>query len=266
MAVFNSTFFSNSLHRFTQLTAIIPIEEPYLSKLEKRDKSQPLRSLYLLHGFFGCHMDWIYNSRIEQYATAHNIAVFCPSCENSFYLDDRITNTLYEQFISQELIAFTRDVFRISDARKDTSIGGLSMGGYGALRNGLKHPDVFANIIALSSGLITDRVAEGLEQYNSPIMPESFYLHVFGKAEDIKGSDIDPKELARRLVDQKCQAPNIYMRCGTEDPLLPANNSLSDYMTEIGLEHNYMVCPGMHDWAFWDEHIEKALTWLDSFA
>ena len=64
----------------------------------------------------------------------------------------------------KELIEFTRTVFPISRERRDTTIGGLSMGGYGAIRNGLKHSDVFGNIIAFSSALLTDRLAAGMEQ------------------------------------------------------------------------------------------------------
>ena len=46
---------------------------------------------------------------------------------------------------------FTRRTFPLSSKREDTFIGGLSMGGFGAIVNGLKHPETFGAVCALSS-------------------------------------------------------------------------------------------------------------------
>jgi S-formylglutathione hydrolase FrmB len=262
MAVFDITLLSNTLHRQVPLTAILPVEDlPFPGP--KPDKSKPFRSLYLLHGFLGGHKDWLHGSRIEQLSMAHNIAVFCPSGENSFYLDDKARDAYYEQYLCRELIDFTRRVFPLSHARKDTSIGGLSMGGYGALRNGLKNSGVFGNIIALSSALITDDLVNVVQMEDNPIASPAYYIHTFGRPEDVAGSDRDPKALAKKLADSGAPVPNIYMACGTEDFLNIPNRSLDAYMTEIGLKHTYLEGPGIHDWAFWDTWIEKALVWLD---
>lgn len=262
MAVFDITLLSNALRRNVPLTAILPVEELPFPGIPQPDRSKPFRSLYLLHGFLGGHKDWLHGSRIEQLCMAHNIAVFCPSGENSFYLDDKARNAFYEQYLCKELISFTRRVFPISHERKDTSIGGLSMGGYGALRNGMKNPDVFGNIIALSSALITDGLVDVVKMEDNPMASPSYYIHTFGKPEEVKGSDMDPKALAKKLKDGSGPVPNIYMACGTEDFLIHDNKSLDAYMTEVGLAHTYIEGPGMHDWAFWDTYIEKALVWL----
>jgi S-formylglutathione hydrolase FrmB len=263
MAVFDITLLSNTLRRQVSLTAILPIEDlPFPGP--KPDKSKPFSSLYLLHGFLGGPKDWLHGSRIEQLAMQHNIAVFCPSGENSFYIDDKTRNAFYEQYICSELIDFTRRVFPISHERKDTSIGGLSMGGYGALRNGMKNPDVFGNIIALSSALITDDMHNVVNMEDNPIASPSYYIHTFGKPEEVAGSDVDPKALAKKLVGGSSPIPNIYMACGLEDFLNIPNRSLDAYMTEVGLKHTYLESPGIHDWAFWDAYIEKALVWLDA--
>ena len=68
------------------------------------------------------------------------------------------------------------------------------MGGYGAIRNGLKNSDVFGSIIALSSALITDHVVDIVQHKDNPIASPSYYVHVFGNPKDIIGSDVDPKE------------------------------------------------------------------------
>ena len=119
----------------------------------------PLRMLILLHGYSGSHADWVHGCSLDQLASAHHMAIFCPSGENSFYIDDTARDALYEQYICRELPKFAREVFHISDKVEDTFIGGLSMGGYGAIRNGLKNPDVFGGILAFSSALITDGIS-----------------------------------------------------------------------------------------------------------
>jgi S-formylglutathione hydrolase FrmB len=264
MAVLDITLLSNTLRRQVPLTAILPIEEMFIPGMPPIDKSKPFRSLYLLHGFIGGHKDWLHGSRIEQLAMMHNIAVFCPSGENSFYLDDRSRDALYEQYVCRELISLTRRMFPLSRERKDTSIGGLSMGGYGALRNGMKNSDVFGSIIALSSALITDDIVNVVKMEDNPIASPGYYIHTFGAPEAVAGSDADPKALAKKLADGSGPVPNIYMACGTEDFLNISNRSLDAYMTEVGLKHTYVEGPGIHDWAFWDAFIEKALVWLDA--
>ncbi len=264
MAIFEITFFSNALHRQTPITAIIPVEEKEIPGFPKFDKSKPFRSVYLLHGFSGGHGDWLRGSRIEELSMLYNIAVFCPSGENSFYLDDESIDALYEQYLCKELIDFTRRVFPISEKREDTTLGGLSMGGYAAIRNGLKHNDVFGNIIALSSALITDNIADIIKQPDNRIASPAYYMHVFGDPEKIIGSDIDPKALAKKLVDSGAHRPNVYMACGTEDFLLAENRSFDAYLTHIGFRHEYTEGPGIHNWAFWDTYIEKAFNWLES--
>ena len=262
MAVFETTFYSSSLHRQTQMTAIIPADIPDIPGLPKPDRTGLFPSLYLLHGFSGAHADWIRGTRIEQLAMMYGIAVFCPSGENSFYLDDLKRDANYGQLIGQELIAFTRMMFPVSPKREDTYIGGLSMGGYGAIRNGLMYNEVFSRVIALSSALITDNVAKGTEQEDNPLISAAYFTHTFGSPKNIKGSDADPEALAEKLIESGAIKPEIYMACGTEDPLLSVNRSLHGCLTKMGYEHVYLEGPGMHSWDFWDTYIEKALIWI----
>ncbi|HHU30587.1 MAG: alpha/beta hydrolase-fold protein [Bacillota bacterium] len=262
MAVFDITFYSNSLNRHTQLTAIIPIDMPEFPGFPKPDKNKLFKSLYLLHGYSGNQSDWLRGTQIEQFAIMHQIAVFCPAGENSFYLDDKARGAMYGEMIGRELIEFTRRIFPLSAETKDTSIGGLSMGGYGAIRNGFKYNDVFGSIIALSSALINDNVAKGFEQENNPMISSGYFMHTFGEPGKIKGSDIDPEALARKLVDSGTARPRLYMACGTEDFLINENRKFHKCLLEMGYEHTYIEAPGMHSWEFWNEYIEKAMVWL----
>lgn len=262
MATFQIEFFSNTLGRVAPLSVILPIEKPVVPGIELSDRKLPLKSMYLLHGYSGSNNDWIRGSRIEELARIFGVAIVMPAGENSFYLDDKILGRNYEKLICEEIIDFTRKVFPISTKREDTTIAGLSMGGYGAIRNGLKRSDVFGNIAAFSSALITDKLPEMKEGGKDPIAPYSYYCHVFGDLSKAVGSDVDPKALANKLITDKAELPKIFMACGTEDFLLEENRSFDKYLSSIGFQHEYIESPGTHNWVFWDDYIEKAMVWL----
>jgi S-formylglutathione hydrolase FrmB len=263
MAVFEISFFSDALGRIAPMTAIVPIERPHHYGGGGKPTNEPFRALYLLHGYSGTNTDWIRGSRIEQLAMAHNIAVFMPSGENGFYLDDPIRGANYSKLLCEDMIDFTRAVFPLSTRREATTIGGFSMGGYGALRNGLYRSDIFGNIIAFSSAIMTDELSHMREDVPNPIAPYSYYVHTFGSLDKVVGSDKDPKALAKAIVTESKPVPNIYIACGTEDFGIAQNRAYTAYLSEIGLNHIFMESPGAHNWVFWDEYIEKALLWLD---
>ena len=180
MAVLRTTFFSNSLRRLKEMTAIVPVERAAGIPEELRAKSDsPMKTVMLLHGYSGTHSDWLYGSRIEQLAMKYHIAVLCPSGENGFYVDDRKRDALYEQLLC-EVIDFGRRVFPLSCKREDTIIGGFSMGGYGALINGFKHPELFGGVIALSAAAITDDLAkmDSYEDNPAAMASPSYYEHI----------------------------------------------------------------------------------------
>lgn len=263
MATFQIDFYSNALKGITPVTAIVPVEVPDIPGLPIAEKKEPFKTIYLLHGYSGSNTDWLYGSRIEALARMFHVAVVMPAGRNSFYLDDEIKNEYYETLVSEEIVEFSRNVFPLSDKREDTTIGGFSMGGYGALHTGLKHNDVFGSIFAFSSALITDKTAEMKEGDSNPVMaPYSYYRHVFGELSNLKGSDKDPKALARKLADTNAEIPKIFMACGTEDFLIEENRSFHMHLETLGIGHEYRESPGIHNWAFWDEYIEKAMEWL----
>ena len=261
MATFQIDFFSNSLNRIAPLTVILPIEKPNLQGIELPDRADPFKTIYLLHGYSGSNNDWLNGTRIESLARVFGVAVVMPAGENSFYLDDEIRAQFYEKLICEEIVGFTRKVFPLSAKREDTTIAGLSMGGYGAMRNGLKHSDVFGNIFAFSSALITDKLEEMKPEDKNLMAPYSYYRHVFGDLSKAKGSDIDPKALALDIVENNKKRPKIFMACGSEDFLIEPNRDLHKYFGTIGFDHEYRESPGIHNWAFWDEYIEKAMEW-----
>ena len=159
VSVFTGQYFSVVLKRQVTFSVVLPVDvfTPQ-GKIEYIDG--PFPTMYLLHGFSGNHMDWLYNGHIMELAAMRRIAFVMPNGENSFYLDNPRSDQAYSEFIGKELVDVTRRLFPLSHKREETYIGGLSMGGFGALRNGLYYNDVFGAAAALSSALITDEVAQ----------------------------------------------------------------------------------------------------------
>lgn len=158
MAIVRVELFSESLLRKVPVTCIIPIDKSNYFDLENDKVELPLKTLYLLHGGFGSDLDWLSGTRIERYATEHHLAVIMPAGENGFYLDTKSGVRNYGQFIGKELVELMQKMFPLSSKREDTFIGGLSMGGYGALINGLRYHDTFNKIGLLSPALMQNSI------------------------------------------------------------------------------------------------------------
>ena len=253
MAIIQMNYVSNALFRTVPVQVILPVDK--LTPDGKLPLKKKFKTLYLLHGLLGNYTDWVSGTRIQRWAEERDLAVVMPSGDNSFYVDRPASNNRYGEFIGKELVEITRRMFPLSDKREDTFIGGLSMGGFGAVRNGLKYHDTFGAIIGLSSAL---HVFEGRK---GAVEDEAFAESLFGPMAEAALSDKNPRVLVERLAGQK-DLPRIYLACGTEDGLLPASRLYRELLTQAGFDVTYFEGPGGHDWDFWDARIKDALDWL----
>ena len=265
MAVFHASFFARTLGRTVPLTVILPTDKMNFGDTPRREEGKPFKTLYLLHGVFGSEIDWLYGTRIQRYAEERDLAVVMPAGENGFYLDQPWSTNNYGEFIGRELVDFTRRSFPLSHRREDTFIGGLSMGGFGAMRNGLKYNDVFGAIVSLSGALILDEeFLRPVEDPRIPIERREYRQHCFGPdlAAAIE-SDRNPLFLAKAMAEAGTEFPLIYMACGERDPLLEKNRRFYSELLKLGVEDlQFEIGPGAHEWDFWDRYILRALDWL----
>ncbi len=116
--------------------------------------------LYLLHGLSDDDTIWLRRTSIERYVAEFGLAVVMPQVHRSFYLDGEYTGA-YWTFVAEELPALVAGFFRVSQAREDTFVAGLSMGGYGAMLHALRQPGRFAAAASLSGALDVGAWAEG---------------------------------------------------------------------------------------------------------
>lgn len=261
MANIQMNFFSESLMRQVPVNVILPVDKLTFPGMPVRE-DKPYKTLYLLHGIFGNYTDWVVGSRIQRYAEEHDLAVIMPSGDNSFYIDQPTTHNNYGEFVGKELVEITRKMFPLSHKREDTYIGGLSMGGYGALRNGLKYHDTFGAIIALSSAIHMDDYKDRTNDALFFFERKDYAEAVFGDLDEMLKSDKNPKYLVGQLIKENAQFPEIYMACGKDDALLPVNQKFVSFLRENNVAVTYEEGPGNHEWDFWDAYIKKGIEWL----
>ena len=247
MALMHVNFFSNVLGLSVQADVIIPQQTAGQIGMEGK-AAETYPTLYLLHGMSDDQTIWQRRTSIERYAADLGIAVVMPTTHLGFYTDTQY-GYRYWTYISKELPAICRSFFKgMSDKREDTFAAGLSMGGYGAITNGLKYSETFGRIAGLSSGLILDRLESAEPELTERVFGPDFKKTIFG--DPIIGSDKDYHALAKRLADSGKPLPEIYLCCGTEDDLLEASRAYARELKDLGYPVSYEEGPGGHDWEF----------------
>ena len=256
MASGRMEFHSQSMMLHTNFSFILPND---VAMEEVRDRKyyerEPL-NLILLHGLTGTDTDWLYGSMVQWMAIQYNLNVFMPTTGNTFYLDKGYEGANFLEYIAEELPGYIGKTFGISMKKENTIIGGLSMGGFGTLHAAISYPERYLACIALSSALIVDRISSG---DMDKVMPGQMVRDIFDDPDKLPESDADLKYMYRKQKAAGKAMPKIYFACGTEDGLIRANHKLRDFLTEEGADFVYEEGPGRHDWAFWNEYLERGL-------
>lgn len=200
----------------------------------------PFPVLFQLHGLSDSHATWINHSNIARHAAGLPLAIAFPDTGTGAYLNwrghERIGKRNYEDLIVRDITHHLRRHFNVTDC--PWAIGGLSMGGYGSMRLGLKYPDRFASIWSHSSKFEWEGIVES-GQFDDP-------------------RDTDVRHYARKLVDSP-NKPVITFDCGTDDELLDESRRFDAFLTELGIDHTYNEHSGGHEWDYWDNHVQSAL-------
>lgn len=261
MALIQVNLLSRSLMRTVPVNVILPVDKLTMPGQKEREE-KPFKTLYLLHGVFGSYIDWVSGTRIQRFAEENDLAVVMPSGDNAFYVDQPAGNNYYGEFIGKELVELTRKMFPLSRKREDTFIAGLSMGGYGAMRNGLKYNDTFGCIAALSGAFHLEELAARTTDTGFMLSNKSYAESCFGDLTKLLGSDKDPRFLAQQIRKSGKEFPKIYIACGDKDSLLPDNEKLAAFLKEEGADVTLEIGPGAHEWDFWDTYIKRVIGWL----
>jgi len=215
--------------------------------------------LYLLHGFGGHYNDWVIRTNLADYAAHFRMIVVTPEGNNSWYVDSvGPSSSKYESYILKELIPDVQKRFRTIESRYGRGIAGLSMGGYGALKFGLKSPGTFAFTGSMSGVVGIPFWKE--EDYQGLASIRDSVFSAFGPlgSESRKSNDIF--EIVRNLsAARAASVPYIYLDCETEDFLVSDNNRFAALLREKKIPHEYRELPGDHSWLYWDRQVREVL-------
>lgn len=229
MAVATVQFMSNSLWREVTYCALIPEADVV--------GPGPYPVLMQLHGGNQSYSSWLYHSTLRFLVADLPLIVVLPDGAQSRWANGGTPFTAYEDFLVQELPGHIRHVFPASSGK--WAIGGNSMGGFGAVRIGLKYPHLFFSIWSHSGGFPrADTLAEHWFWAGNP-------------------HDLD----CYAIVDQldASQMPILSFDCGVDDHLLDDNRQFHAYLDERRVPHTYQEHTGGHNWAYWNKHLPGAL-------
>lgn len=225
--------------------------------------------LYLLHGLSDDCTGWTRRTSIERYASAKGICVVMPEVRRSFYADE-VLGEKYWTYVSEELPALINQTFRVSTAREDTFVAGLSMGGFGAMKLALNQPERFAAAGSFSGALAVAQRdytefghAMPARIWGQGLTPEagSVYEPFFEGVEQGAFPAIDDVNALARAAEPG-SLPRLWIGCGTEDFLLEETRTFVRTLEERGHAHEVTYTPGAHEWAVWDEYVRRFLDWI----
>lgn len=223
--------------------------------------------VYLLHGLAGNHESWLANTMLPVYAEKYQMIFIMPEVTRSFYTD-MAQGPAYFTYVAEELPMLIQQVFNVSAKKEDTYVIGASMGGYGALKLALTHPNVFGNALAFSAATLF--MAEGVEKLRSLENLEARQAEI-GEylAKDLEAAfgvdygHFQAKADLLTLIQDfgEKPRPNLYVSCGTSDQLLADNRRFNQELIERGWLLTYHEFAGGHDWYHFNEALIKGLRW-----
>lgn len=234
----------NALQKMTSLRVILP----------EGNEPGPYPVFYLLHGLSDDHTAWTRRSNLERYLEPWPMIVVMPDGERGFYTDAKENpRAAFETFVIRDLIGFVDRTFQTIPSREGRVIGGLSMGGYGALKLALKRPEMFRAAVS-HSGAVAFATSP---PWGDPAWRAEF-VPVFG--EDPAGGPEDLFAIAGRC--DRGTLPSIRLDCGFDDQLIESNRRLHAHLEKLDIPHEYAEYPGAHDWSYWDTHVQETIAFF----
>lgn len=216
--------------------------------------------LYLLHGLSGHYTNWLEKTKLLDDALYFNLIIVTPEGNDGWYTDSAtIAADKYESFILKELIPDVESRFRTVETREGRAIAGLSMGGYGALKFGVKYPEKFSFVASMSGALDAAARTEADPRFAWEYLRASI-MQTFGAPGSPTRAANDLHNLVRNFPAARLASlPFIYLDCGTEDGLFATNRELANILLERKIPHEFRQLPGKHNWEYWGAQVQEVL-------
>jgi putative tributyrin esterase len=217
---------------------------------------QKLRAVYLLHGRDGSFRDWSNDSDVAKFAE-QGLLLVMPEGGLSYY-----TNSVgrpqdrYEDYIVHDLIADVESKYPVLPGRANRALVGISMGGFGAVKIALRHPEIYAFVGGMSSAVDIPQRSFSLTR----IADWRRHREIFGPKGSQSRRDNDPFVLVRTANAD--QAPYFFLTCGKQESLLPSNREFAAILEQRHFAYEFDAVPGGHDWNQWNASLPALFTSL----
>jgi putative tributyrin esterase len=236
------TFHSAALKRDMQYRVVLPVN---------LGASRKLPVVYLLHGGGGGFRDWSNYSDVARLAE-RGLLLIMPEGHSSYFTNAaERPQDRYEDYIVKELISDVEAKFPAATGRSNRAIVGVSMGGFGAIKLALRHPELFAFAGGLSAALdVPSRPfsIKRLEQWRR-------HRAIFGPWDGQTQKDNDPFVLAQSAEPAK--TPYLFLTCGGQEGLLAVNRKFAALLEQRHFQYEFHAAPGDHNWTQWNERLSS---------
>lgn len=164
-----------------------------------------------------------------------------PEGDHSYFMNHAADGPRWDDYVAREVVAYVDAHYRTLPGRDHRAIGGLSMGGEGALQLAINYPEVFSIVGANSLSLHTS-----LDNAPAYFGDWEYYAHY------------DPLRLA--ATGDSVGSLQIWVDVGDRNRYLGAAQQLHEILTARDIDHLWHVYPGVHDNSYWIAHTAEYLT------
>ena len=240
MAKFEIRFFSKSLLRKTEVKLVVPSLALHTAMAVRdprfyQNDAEKFPLCIMLSGFADDNDSWLASGGLQELCDKYRIAAVSVSGENKWYLDSSPIDN-WHTFLEQELPDFLYGQFAKLDREKKPVLCGVSMGGFGALWNGLTGPEHYGAVVALSPALRPDGYLADEEKFPA---------------------------LKTLFAQTKETRPYTYLAIGEQDFIAAPSREFDGWLAENEIGTRYRFVPGYdHSWSFWRVQIEDAMAEL----
>ncbi|NLG65771.1 MAG: hypothetical protein GX537_09235 [Actinobacteria bacterium] len=275
----------------------------YLPPSYRADTTRRFPVAYYLHGAYGSESDWVRLGSLDVAmdslvrAGMPELIVVMPDGDDGWYTT---WNTLpnaalcrellpegqeedtycvgwprYDDYVARDVVRHVDSTFRTLAAREHRGIGGLSMGGFGAVSLALQYPGVFSAAASHSGALAPlwrTRNSVGAGADSLPSMDEvrqAYGERLWARMRPAFGRDSagwlarDPSRRAVALWrGDRERFPALFADVGRDDALLGQSRHFRDTIQGLGASITYHEWDGAHSWAYWTAHVPESLAWM----
>ena len=205
-------------------------------------------------------------------------------CRRTKHLEEKpetfcVPKPRYDEYVVHDVLNHVDATYRTIARRNARGIGGLSMGGYGAIAVAAHYPDVFGvavshggvltpGMMADSSTLRTTGRVTWRPGRSTAQLRKAGGENEWGAMYPMFGLDSstwqphDPADLLVQLKASGKPVPLLFADAAVADKLVQQNRTFMHTMVANHIPLQYAEWPGAHTWQYWQEHLPDGLVFM----